>query len=158
MRFHPILGYSRMHRGVRFRRGDWNAVYAAGDGVVSLASRVSGYGNYIEIEHNQEYATAYGHLKRVCPRPARGCAGPARRCHRLCRMTGMATGPHLHYEVHDHGTQIDRKASGCGADAARRQRTEGVPEHAQCHRSRLARHRHDLVATAAEKGQAAAAP
>jgi murein DD-endopeptidase MepM/ murein hydrolase activator NlpD len=107
MRFHPILGYSRMHRGVDFAAPTGTAVYAAGDGVVSFAGRSSGYGNYIELTHNQQYATAYGHL-----------SGFARGLHEGTRvrqgevigyvgMTGMATGPHLHYEVHLNGEQID---------------------------------------------------
>jgi murein DD-endopeptidase MepM/ murein hydrolase activator NlpD len=159
MRFHPILGYSRMHRGVDFGAVIGTPVYAAGDGVVSRAGRVSGYGNYIEIEHNQEYATAYGHL-----------SGFARGLHEGARvrqgdvigfvgMTGMATGPHLHYEVHDHGTQIDPLSVRmpaltrlAGNELKAFQNTRSAIDRA------LLEMRHDLVATAAEKGQAAAAP
>jgi murein DD-endopeptidase MepM/ murein hydrolase activator NlpD len=107
MRHHPILGYSRMHRGVDFAAPSGTAVYAAGDGVVVRAGRVSGYGNYVEIEHNPQYTTAYGHLsafahglhdgERVRQGEVIGYVG----------MTGLATGPHLHYEVHDHGGQVD---------------------------------------------------
>ena len=107
MRFHPILGYSRMHRGVDFGAPSGTAVYAAGDGVVSFAGRSSGYGNYIEISHNQQYATAYGHLSAF----ARGLHEGARvrqgEVIGYVGMTGMATGPHLHYEVHLNGEQID---------------------------------------------------
>lgn len=107
MRFHPILGYSRMHKGVDFGAAIGTPVFAAGDGVVSRAGPASGYGNYIEIQHNQEWATAYGHLSAF----ARGLHEGAR-VHQgevigYVGMTGMATGPHLHYEVHDHGVQID---------------------------------------------------
>src|SRR4051812_11809649 len=107
MRFHPILGYSRMHRGVDFGAPTGTAVYAAGDGVVSFAGRSSGYGNYIEISHNQQYATAYGHLNAF----ARGLHEGARvrqgEVIGYVGMSGMATGPHLHYEVHLSGEQID---------------------------------------------------
>jgi murein DD-endopeptidase MepM/ murein hydrolase activator NlpD len=107
MRLHPLLGYSRMHRGVDFGAPSGTAVYAAGDGVVVRAGRVSGYGNYVEIEHNPQYTTAYGHLsafahglhdgERVRQGEVIGYVG----------MTGLATGPHLHYEVHYQGAQID---------------------------------------------------
>jgi len=107
MRFHPILGYSRMHRGVDFGAAIGTPVFAAGDGVVVKAGPASGYGNYIEIEHNREYATAYGHLsgyahglhpgERVRQGEVIGYVG----------MTGLATGPHLHYEVHIRGEQTD---------------------------------------------------
>ena len=107
MRLHPILGYSRMHPGVDFAAPTGTAVYAAGDGVVVEAAQVSGYGNYVEIEHNQQYATAYGHLSAF----ARGLhdGSPVRQGEVIgyVGMTGMATGPHLHYEVHYHGVQID---------------------------------------------------
>jgi murein DD-endopeptidase MepM/ murein hydrolase activator NlpD len=107
MRFHPILGYSRMHRGVDFGAPTGTAVYAAGDGIVSFAGRSSGYGNYIEISHNQQYATAYGHLSAF----ARGLHEGARvrqgEVIGYVGMSGLATGPHLHYEVHLSGEQID---------------------------------------------------
>lgn len=107
MRVHPILGYSRMHQGVDFAAPSGTAIYAAGDGVVSRAGRVNGYGNYVEIEHHQQYATAYAHLS--------GFARGLREGERVRQgevigyvgMTGTATGPHLHYEVHHRGGQVD---------------------------------------------------
>jgi murein DD-endopeptidase MepM/ murein hydrolase activator NlpD len=107
MRVHPILGYSRMHRGVDFAAPSGTAIYAAGDGVVARMGRVSGYGNYVEIEHNQQYVTAYAHLSQY----ARGLrAGTRVRQGDVIGyvgMTGTATGPHLHYEVHHRGRQVD---------------------------------------------------
>lgn len=107
MRHHPILGYSRMHQGVDFAAPSGTAIYAAGDGVVARVGRVNGYGNYVEIEHNREYSTAYAHLsayarglhegERVRQGDVVGYVG----------MTGSATGPHLHYEVHYQGEQVD---------------------------------------------------
>jgi murein DD-endopeptidase MepM/ murein hydrolase activator NlpD len=107
MRLHPILGFSRMHRGVDFAAPIGTAVYAAGDGVVAEAGRVSGYGNYIEIEHNQGYATAYAHLSAFARGLHDGEQVRQGEVIGYVGMTGMATGPHLHYEVHYKGVQID---------------------------------------------------
>lgn len=107
MRFHPILGYSRMHRGVDFAAPIGTAVYAAGDGVVVQAARVSGYGNMIEIEHNQQYATAYAHLSAFARGLYEGEHVRQGEVIGYVGMTGLATGPHLHYEVHYQGVQID---------------------------------------------------
>lgn len=107
MRFHPILGYSRMHRGVDFAAPIGTAVYAAGDGVVVKAGPSHGYGNYIEIEHNQQYATAYGHLSGYAKGLHEGEHVRQGEVIGYVGMTGLATGPHLHYEVHYQGVQID---------------------------------------------------
>ncbi|MGE5269803.1 MAG: peptidoglycan DD-metalloendopeptidase family protein [Thiohalocapsa sp.] len=107
MRLHPILGYSRMHRGVDFAAPSGTAVYAAGDGVVVEAGRHAGYGNYIEIQHNKEYATAYGHLRAFAHGLHAGEHVKQGDVIGYVGMTGMATGPHLHYEVHQDGVQVD---------------------------------------------------
>ena len=107
MRLHPLLGYSRMHRGVDFGAPTGTAIYAAGDGVVSRAGRVSGYGNYVEIEHNAQYATAYGHLSAFAHGLREGERVRQGEVIGYVGMSGMATGPHLHYEVHYQGAQID---------------------------------------------------
>ena len=105
MRWHPILGFSRMHQGVDFGVPTGTPVYAAGDGTVTKAAPAGGYGNYVEIEHNRQYATAYAHLSRFAVHQGEhvrqgeviGYVG----------MTGLTTGPHLHYEVHYHNAAID---------------------------------------------------
>jgi len=107
MRLHPLLGYSRMHRGVDFGASIGTAIYAAGDGVVTRAGRVSGYGNYVEIEHNAQYATAYGHLSAFARGLHEGERVRQGEVIGYVGMSGMATGPHLHYEVHYRGAQID---------------------------------------------------
>ncbi|HEX3863699.1 MAG TPA: M23 family metallopeptidase [Stellaceae bacterium] len=107
MRFHPILGYSRMHRGVDFAAPTGTAVYAAGDGVVTRAGQVRGYGNYVEIQHNPQYATAYGHLSAFAKGMQVGEHVHQGDLIAYVGMTGLATGPHLHYEVHYDGMQID---------------------------------------------------
>ncbi|SMF33789.1 Murein DD-endopeptidase MepM and murein hydrolase activator NlpD, contain LysM domain [Tistlia consotensis] len=99
MRRHPILGYSKMHKGVDFAAPTGTPIYAAGNGTVEVAGRVNGYGNYIRLRHGGPYKTAYAHMSRF----ARG-VHVGSRVHQgdvigYVGMTGRATGPHLHYEV-----------------------------------------------------------
>ncbi len=107
MRRHPILRYTRMHTGV-----DWSApigtpIFAAGNGVVTKAARESGYGNRVEIQHANGYVTTYNHLSGF----ARGISDGARvrqgQVIGFLGMTGLATGPHLHYEVMVNGHFVD---------------------------------------------------
>ena len=61
-RRHPVLGYTKMHKGLDFAAPTGTPIYAAGDGVVQRANRFSSFGNYIKIRHNSDYSTAYAHL------------------------------------------------------------------------------------------------
>jgi murein DD-endopeptidase MepM/ murein hydrolase activator NlpD len=105
MRRHPILGYSRMHTGVDFAAPSGTPIYAAGDGVVRFAGRKGGYGNYVQIRHNSEFATAYAHMSRILVRNGErveqgdviGRVG----------STGRSTGPHLHYEIIRNGQKVN---------------------------------------------------
>jgi murein DD-endopeptidase MepM/ murein hydrolase activator NlpD len=98
-RHHPVLGYTKHHKGVDFRAPTGTPIMAAGDGIVEQVGRWGNYGNYVKIRHNSGYATAYAHLSRY----AKGL----RRGQRICQgqvlgyvgATGRTTGPHLHYEV-----------------------------------------------------------
>ena len=107
MRRHPILGYSRMHRGTDFAAPSGTPILAAGDGTVVRASRYGGYGNYIRIRHANGYETAYAHLSRY----ARGMRSGARveqgDVIGFVGTTGRSTGPHLHYEVSLRGRQVN---------------------------------------------------
>jgi murein DD-endopeptidase MepM/ murein hydrolase activator NlpD len=104
-RNHPVLGYSKMHRGVDFGAAAGTPIQAAGDGLVELAGWSGGYGNYVRLRHNGQYATAYGHMSRIAVKQGQrvrqgqivGYVG----------STGMSTGPHLHYETIYNGTQIN---------------------------------------------------
>ncbi len=100
MRKHPVLGYSKMHKGIDFAASSGTPIYAAGDGVVERASRFGAYGNYVRIRHNADYTTAYAHMKKF----AKGIY-PGKRVRQgetigYVGTTGRSTGPHLHYEVH----------------------------------------------------------
>ncbi len=107
VRFHPILGYTRMHRGVDFGAPSGTRVYAAGDGTLTQIGWSAGYGNYIEIDHNRQYATGYGHLSAFAQGLREGSRVKQGAVIGYVGMTGLATGPHLHYEVHYRGEQIN---------------------------------------------------
>ena len=106
-RRHPILGYTRMHRGVDFAAPRGTPIYAAGNGTVTYAGRKGGYGNYIRIRHNGRYATAYAHLKGFKRGVRKGRRVTQGTVIGYVGSTGRSTGPHLHYEVHVNGRQAN---------------------------------------------------
>ena len=105
MRFHPVLGYTRMHQGIDFAAPTGTPVFAAGDGVVQEAKWAGGYGRWLQIRHNGPWSTGYGHLSAWAVRAGQhvhqgqvvGYVG----------ATGLATGPHLHYEIMLNGKKIN---------------------------------------------------
>lgn len=106
-RKHPVLGYSKMHRGVDFAARRGTPIYAAGDGVVERASRWGAYGKYIRLRHGPDYGTAYAHMKAY----AKGIH-PGKRIKQgqiigYVGSTGRSTGPHLHYEVLHNGRRVN---------------------------------------------------
>ena len=107
-RRHPILGYSRAHKGVDMAAPTGTPIYAAGDGVITIKRRDGGYGNWIEVKHNTSYSTRYAHMSRFA-NVSVGQRVRQRQVIGYVGMTGMATGPHLHYEVLRNGTQINPK-------------------------------------------------
>jgi murein DD-endopeptidase MepM/ murein hydrolase activator NlpD len=107
MRRHPILGYSKMHKGMDFAAPTGTPVYAAGDGIVQRASYYGAYGNYLQIKHNGTYASAYGHLSRFAPGVRPGSRVRQGQVVAYVGTTGRSTGPHLHYEILKYGTQIN---------------------------------------------------
>lgn len=121
MRLHPILGYSRMHRGVDFAAGTGTPIKAAGDGVILRASAFGTYGNYIRIHHADGYDTAYGHLSRFGQGIRPGVSVRQGQLIGYVGATGAATGPHLHYEVLYKNAQINpmslKLATGRNLDA-----------------------------------------
>ena len=107
MRRHPVLRYSRMHRGIDFAAPIGTPVYAAGDGRIEVLGRNSGYGNYIRIGHKGGYATAYAHLSRFARELKRGSTVKQGEVIGYVGNTGLSTGPHLHYEILVDGQQVD---------------------------------------------------
>ena len=107
MRLHPILGYTMMHRGVDFAAPIGTPVRAAGDGTVIVAGDGGSYGNYIRIEHNSRYSTAYAHLSSFARGVTKGAHVKQGQVIAFVGATGRATGPHLHYEVLVGGQQVN---------------------------------------------------
>ncbi len=107
MRDHPLLGYSRMHKGVDFGAAPGTPILAAGDGTIEFIGRNSGYGNYIRIRHNDTYKTAYAHMQGFASGLGQGSRVRQGQVIGYVGSTGMSTGPHLHYEVLVHDEQIN---------------------------------------------------
>ena len=106
-RRHPVLGYTRMHRGVDFAAATGTPIYAAGDGVVSYRGRKGGYGNYIRLRHSAGYNTAYAHMSRFKKGIALGSRVRQGQVIGFVGTTGRSTGPHLHYEILSNGRQVN---------------------------------------------------
>ena len=106
-RKHPILGYTRMHKGLDFAAPRGTPIYAAGDGVIELAGRNGSYGKYVRIRHHSSYKTAYGHMKGFAKGITRGKRVKQGQVIGYVGTTGRSTGPHLHYEVLRDNTQVN---------------------------------------------------
>jgi murein DD-endopeptidase MepM/ murein hydrolase activator NlpD len=106
-RKHPILGYTRMHRGLDFAAPRGTPIYAAGNGILEVAGRKGAYGNYIRIRHNGTYKTAYGHMKSLARGMRKGKRVRQGQVIGYVGTTGRSTGPHLHYEILQGGRQVN---------------------------------------------------
>lgn len=106
MRRHPVLGYSKMHRGVDFAASTGTPIFAAGSGIIEEIGRKSTYGNYVRIRHSSQYSTAYAHASRLA-NLRKGDSVKQGDVIAYVGSTGRATGPHLHYEVMMNNQQVD---------------------------------------------------
>lgn len=106
-RKHPVLGYTRMHKGVDFRAPTGTPIMAAGDGTIEMAARNGSFGNYIRIRHNDTYKTAYAHLSRYGKGIKKGKRVKQGQIIGYSGATGRVTAAHLHYEVHVSGKQAN---------------------------------------------------
>jgi murein DD-endopeptidase MepM/ murein hydrolase activator NlpD len=97
-RMHPILNLIRAHKGVDYAAPSGTPVHAAGDGRVRYAGPHGGYGNVVEIDHSSGIVTVYGHLSRFAHGIHVGSRVSQGEVIAYVGMTGLATGPHLHYE------------------------------------------------------------
>lgn len=99
MRRHPVLGYSKMHKGVDFAAPTGTPIYAAGDGKITKSGRFSSYGNYVRIKHRGDLDTAYAHMSKIASGIKPGQRVKQGQIIGYVGTTGRSTGPHLHYEV-----------------------------------------------------------
>ena len=106
-RRHPVLGYTKMHKGTDFAAPRGTPVYAAGNGVIERASRWGSFGNYVRIRHANGYKTAYAHLKGYGKGIKKGRRVKQGQIIGYVGTTGRSTGPHLHYEVMVKGKHVN---------------------------------------------------
>ncbi|MGI9140232.1 MAG: peptidoglycan DD-metalloendopeptidase family protein [Gemmatimonadaceae bacterium] len=105
MRKHPVLGRWREHKGTDYAAASGTPVRAVGDGVVIFAGRKGGYGNTIDVRHRNGYVSRYAHLRGFAKGVHRGGRVTIGSTIGYVGMTGLASGPHLHFEVLVSGVQ-----------------------------------------------------
>lgn len=106
-RKHPVLGVTRAHKGVDFAAAKGTPIKATLDGTVFFVGVRGGYGNLVEIDHGQGVHTRYGHLDSFAKALKKGDKVQQGQVIGAVGMTGLATGPHLHYEHLINGTAVD---------------------------------------------------
>jgi murein DD-endopeptidase MepM/ murein hydrolase activator NlpD len=99
MRMHPLLGYSKMHKGIDFGAAPGTPIFAAGAGVVEEAGFKGSYGRFILLRHNGRIQTAYAHMSRFARGLHQGAHVNQGDVIGFVGTSGRSTGPHLHYEV-----------------------------------------------------------
>jgi len=104
-RYHPVLHYRRLHTGVDIAAPAGTPIYAAGGGEVVSAGWRGGYGNAVIIDHGGGRATLYGHMRAVAVHAGQVIKG--RQVIGFVGMTGIATGPHVHYELRINGVPVN---------------------------------------------------
>ena len=106
-RKHPVLHTIRSHNGVDYAARKGSPVRATGDGTISFAQYNGGCGNEIKIKHSEDYTTRYCHLDKYHSRTKVGRKVKQGQTIGFVGNTGLATGPHLHYEFHVNGKHTD---------------------------------------------------
>ena len=106
-RLHPILNRVLPHSGVDLAAPTGAPVRATADGLVTAAGERGGYGLFVELQHPSGYSTRYAHLSRIAPGLERARVVRKGEIIGLVGETGLATGPHLHYEVRRRGQPVD---------------------------------------------------
>ena len=105
MRLHPILGHMKMHTGVDFAAPKGTPIRVAQNGVVVFSGEKGGYGNAVIVKHDQRYSSLYGHVSKLLVNV--GDTVQQGQVIALVGDTGMATGPHLHFEIFEYGKRIN---------------------------------------------------
>lgn len=99
-RNHPILHYKRAHKGIDLAAPIGTPITATGDGVITIIDRHNGYGNMIKIKHDKTYSSVYGHMLKFQKGLSKGSKVKRGQVIGYVGQTGLATGPHCHYELH----------------------------------------------------------
>lgn len=118
MRKHPILGILRRHKGTDYAASSGTPVRSIGDGVVVTAGRMSGFGNVIDVRHANGFVSRYGHLRGFAAGIRRGARVGIGQTIGYVGMTGLATAPHLHFEVLVNGQQQNPRTALASKDGA----------------------------------------
>ena len=147
-RFHPVLGRTRRHEGTDYAARPGTPVMAAGDGVVLRAGWAGGYGNLVELRHLNGITTRYGHLRGLARKVRRGARVEQGQVIGYVGSTGLASGPHLHYEFRMNGVAKDSRRVKIGGGAP-------VPK---ADRAAFEQQRDRLVAALREPASAVAQP
>jgi murein DD-endopeptidase MepM/ murein hydrolase activator NlpD len=116
-RYHPVLGISRRHEGTDYAANPGTPVMAAGDGVVTRAEWAGGYGKLVEVRHRSGIVTRYGHLRAFARGIRPGTRVSQGQVIGFVGSTGLATGPHLHYEFRVNGVARDARRISLGNGA-----------------------------------------
>jgi murein DD-endopeptidase MepM/ murein hydrolase activator NlpD len=111
MRFHPILGRWKAHKGTDYAAGSGTPVRAVGDAQVVRAGWAGGYGNVLELRHRNGYVTRYGHLRGFAKGIRAGARVEIGQTVAYVGTTGLSTAPHLHFELLVGGVQRDSRTA-----------------------------------------------
>jgi len=103
-RYHPILHKFRSHKGVDYAAKRGTPIHSAGDGKVIFKGRKGGYGKVMIVQHGTKYTTLYAHLKTYNRKLRVGSKVKQGQTIAYVGSSGLATGPHLHYEFRVNGT------------------------------------------------------
>lgn len=106
-RRHPVLGYTKMHKGIDFAAPTGTPIYAAGDGTIDYLGRYGSFGKFVRLNHGNGYQTAYAHMSRFGKGKSKGGRVKQGDVIGYVGTTGRSTGPHLHYEILKNGRQIN---------------------------------------------------
>lgn len=108
LRRHPLLGFTRFHKGLDIGAPYGAPIRAAIGGVVAFAGRNAGYGNFVKLAHPGGIGTGYGHMSRIAVRA--GARVSAGQVIGYIGSTGLSTGPHLHWEVWKNGVAVNPRS------------------------------------------------
>ncbi len=104
VREHPIFHLQRQHKGIDYAAPNGTPVLAVSEGKITSVGWQSGYGKVVEIKHSDKYSSLYAHLSKYASQLAEGQSVERGQVIAYIGRTGVATGPHLHFELHIDGT------------------------------------------------------